>query len=124
MELYRFDTVTDTLPNGERRCDSRYKDYDEQIEDIERARCTRPAALRVRVTPATMVSAGGSGNAAYTPLPNKVFEATSCRQCYERASLTQGQTGYEAKIEALAELPDPGPNCVFMTPEQIAKVKL
>lgn len=99
--LNRFDTVTDTLPNGERRCDISYKDFDEQTSELEWARCTRPATLRVRVTPAAMVSVDGSANATYRPLPNEVFEAMSCRECYAHALLTQGKQGYEAKVEAL-----------------------
>lgn len=85
--LNRFDTVTDTLPNGERRCDSRYKDFDEQTRDSEWARCIRPAALRVRVT-------------SDTALPNQVFEAVSCRECYAHVSLMQGKQGYDTKVES------------------------
>ena len=86
--LNKFDTVTDTLPNAERRCDNRYKDFDEQTSDVEWARCTRPAALRVRVT-------------SDTALPNQVFEAVSCWECYAHTLLMQGKQGYDAKVEAL-----------------------
>ena len=86
--LNRFDTGTDTLPNGERRCDSRYKDYCETTSDVEHARCTRPTTLRIRVT-------------SDTAQPDKAYEAMSCRMCYENALRNQGKQGYEAKVEAL-----------------------
>ena len=104
----RFDTETDTLPNGEPRCERRINYWDKQIDDLAGARCTSPATLRVRF--------------AYPE--GSLEEVNACRQCYENFLLLMGQIGYEVKIEALAELPHPGPGFVFLTDKQIAKVKL
>jgi hypothetical protein len=84
-ELDRFDTNTDVLPTGERRCDYNYKDYDERIDYVVNARCTRPATLRIRVTKKS----------------GEVHDANSCRRCYEHVLPHVGQQGNPAKVEAL-----------------------
>jgi hypothetical protein len=104
----KYDTETNALPNGDPRCERCTKYLDDRIEDFAWARCTSPATLRVRAT-----------------YPDgKVKEANACRQCYEDFLPHVGEVGYPAKIEALTELPGPGPDFVSLTPEQIAKVKL
>ncbi len=104
----KYDTATDTLPNGEPRCERCTKYWEKQIEDFAWARCTSPAILRVSAT-----------------YPDgKVKEANACRQCYEDFLQHAGEVGYAAKIEVLAELPDPGPDFVSLTPERIANLKL
>ena len=107
----RFDTATDTLPNGEERCDCQYKDIDDygiEYGYVSWARCTRPATMHILVTPAdTLISTDGLANVTCTPRPDGVYEAKSCRECYESALRTQGTWLYPAKVEALPA-PDVG----------------
>jgi hypothetical protein len=99
--LNRFETQTDYLPTGERRCDHRYYDIDEYGDSVW-VRCTRPAVLHVRVTPAdTTMSMDGSAILTYTVLPNEAYEASACEKCYENAARTAGTEWHLAKIEAL-----------------------
>jgi len=81
----KLDTKTNTLPNGEPRCERCTKYWDEQTEDNEWARCPSPATLRVRST---------------CP-EGRVKEANSCRACYEDFLRHAGELGYPAKVEAL-----------------------
>jgi hypothetical protein len=89
--LDRFDTVTDTLPNGEERCDCCYKDIVD-IDDyfLTCARCTRPATMHILVTRGgRLISTIELANLTYPPLPDGVHEAKYCRECYESALRTQ-----------------------------------
>jgi len=111
VPLDRFDTEPNYLPMGERRCDRRYKAVD-AYGDVEWARCTSPAALRVMVTPAkTVIAVDGSGTVSYTPLPAEAYEAHTCAKCYEAGRRSMGTEGNPAKVELVAE-PRPAPNVV------------
>jgi hypothetical protein len=100
----RFWTGENVLPGGELRCDVRYKDVD-PYGDLEWARCTRPATLRVRVTPAkTTMATDGSPKVTYTPLRDKAHEAHMCARCYESDRQSAGTEGNPANIELVAEL--------------------
>jgi len=100
----RFWTGEDVLPSGELRCDVRYKAVD-PCGDLGWARCTNPAALRVRVTPAeTLMATDGSAKVTYTPQPDKAHEAHMCARCYEIDRKSAGTEGNPANIELVAEL--------------------
>jgi len=102
----RFDTETNFLPTGERRCDHRYKAMDapeSQGGTLEWARCTNPATLRIKVTPASTVMPLGLAEVTYTPLPDEAYEAHSCADCYEAANRDGGTDGNPAKVELVAD---------------------
>ena len=93
-----------TLASGELRCDRHYKAVDPD-GDLGWARCTNPAALRVRVTPVeTLMATGGSAKVTYMPLPDKAHEAHMCAECYEIDRKSAGTEGNPANIELVAEL--------------------
>lgn len=79
----RFDTATDTIADGSPRCDSRYHAAD-QHGDLDRARCTRAATFRIRVTAS-----------------DGVYEAKACRRCAEDAVKTAGMEGSPLAVEIL-----------------------
>jgi hypothetical protein len=100
----RFWTGEDVLPSGELRCDRHYKAVD-PYGDLEWARCTNPAALRVRVTPAkTTMARDGSAKVTYTLLPAEAYESHTCAECYEIDRKSAGTEGNPANIEMVAEL--------------------
>ena len=102
--LDRFDTDTDRLPTGELRCDDRYKAVD-SYGDVEWARCTHRATLKVRITPArTEIATDESLKVTYTPLPAEAYEAHICASCYEVALQSAGTEGSPAQVEMLGEL--------------------
>jgi hypothetical protein len=103
MSLDRFDINTGFLPTGEPRCNFHYHAMDGPEEHggtVEWARCTRPATLRVRVTPAvSLVATDGSLAETYTPQPGKEHEEDSCAECYELTRREAGRFGNPAKVE-------------------------
>jgi hypothetical protein len=104
VPLDRFDTEPNYLPTGERRCDRRYKAVD-SYGDVEWARCTNRATLRIIVTPAKTVKAmDGSAKVIYTTLPAEAYEALTCAGCYEDSRRSMGTEGNPAKVEFAAEL--------------------
>jgi hypothetical protein len=79
----RFDTAADTLPDGSPRCDSHYHAAD-QHGDLDKARCTRMATTRIRVTAS-----------------DGVYEAEVCSRCAEDAVKTAGMEGSPLAVEIL-----------------------
>jgi hypothetical protein len=103
-EDLRFWPHLDVLPSGDPRCDHRYKAVD-TYGDLEWARCTNAAAVRVTVTPAKTVMANdGSANVTYTPKPEGAYEACACGECYESAKESIGTEGNPANIDIIGEL--------------------
>jgi len=80
-----FDTATDTIADGSPRCDSHYHAAD-QHGDLDRARCTRAATVRIRVTAS-----------------DGVYEAKACRRCAEDGVKTAGMEGSPLAVEILGE---------------------
>jgi hypothetical protein len=80
-----FDTATDTLSDGSPRCDFRGRAVDKH-GDIRRARCTRMAATRIRVT-------ASDGN----------FEAKACASCAASGVKSAGTEGSPLAVEILGE---------------------
>ena len=105
-DIDKFDTETNFLPTGERRCDLRFRATDAPEEHggtIEWARCIRPATVRIRVTPASAALPIGLGDVTYTPKPDQAYEAHSCAECYEATQREAGTEGNPAKVELVAD---------------------
>jgi hypothetical protein len=125
--ISRFDTQTDFLPTGQCRCEFRYKDID-GCGDSHWARCTRPAVLRVQITPAkTTISMDEPPKVTYVAPPNEAFQAITCEKCYEHAVHLSCPEGPFVNVEALLR-PSGGAvisqrEAVEVIKEKIAKAK-
>jgi hypothetical protein len=82
----RFDTATDTIADGSPRCDSHYHAAD-QHGDLDKARCTRAATVRIRVTAS-----------------DGVYDAKSCRRCADSAVKSAGTMGSPLAVDILGGL--------------------
>lgn len=80
-----FDTATDTLSDGSPRCDSHCHAAD-QHGDLDKARCTRAATVRIRV-------AASDG----------VYEAKACRRCAASGVKSAGTEGSPLAVEILGD---------------------
>ena len=81
----RFDTATDTIADGSPRCDSHYHAAD-QHGDLDKARCTRAATVRIRVTAS-----------------DGVYEAKACASCAASGVKSAGTEGSPLAVEILGE---------------------
>jgi hypothetical protein len=80
-----FDTSTDPLPDGSPRCDSHYHAADRH-GDLDKARCTRTATTRIRVTAS-----------------DGVYEAKLCSRCADDSVKTAGTMGSPLAVEILGK---------------------
>ena len=81
-----FDTDTDICSDGSPRCDHQYITHD-RYGDYERARCTRAATVRVRVTD-----------------HYSTYEAKACRLCADCGAECAGEIDRPLVFEILGDL--------------------